>query len=94
MNAVEAVTRNHAPWSKIESESIAPPANSYGSQEIAQLIEDADVVIDATGNDAFVGFVARVAVGLGRPLVSGTLLCSGFVGRVQRKALETDSSVL
>lgn len=33
---------NHAPWTKVES--IAPPANPYGSQEIAQLVENVDVV--------------------------------------------------
>ena len=92
VNAVEAAIRNHAPWTKVES--ITPPANPYGSQEIAQLIENVDVVIDATGNDAFVHPVARVAEGLGEPLVSGALFRGGFIGRVQRKALETDSSIL
>ena len=92
VNAVEAAIRNHAPWSKVES--ITPPTNPYGSQEIAQLIENVDVVIDATGNDAFAHPVARVAEGLDRPLVSGALFRGGFIGRVQRKALETDSSIL
>ena len=91
VNAVEAAIRNHAPWTKVES--ITPATDPYGSQEIAQLIEDFDVVIDATGNDAFVHPVARVAEGLGKPLVSGALFRGGFIGRVQRKALETDSSV-
>ena len=36
VNGVEAAIRNHAPWTKVES--IAPPANPYGSQEIAQLV--------------------------------------------------------
>ena len=92
VNAVETAIRYHAPWTKVES--IAPPANPYGSQEIAQLVEDADVVIDATGNDAFVHPVARVAQDLGKPLVSGALFRGGFIGRVQRKALETDASII
>ena len=91
VNAVDAAIRNHAPWTKVES--IAPPANPYGSQEIAQLVENADVVIDATGNDAFVHPVARVAEELGKPLVSGALFRGGFIGRIQRKALEADSSI-
>ena len=91
VNAVEATITNHAPWTKVES--IIPPTNPYGSQEIAQLIENVDVVIDATGNDAFVHPVARVAEGLGKALVSGALFRGGFIGRVQRKALETDSSI-
>ena len=92
VNAVEVAIRNHAPWTKVES--IAPPANPYGLQEVAQLLENADVVIDATGNDAFVRPVARVAEDRGKPLISGALFRGGFVGRVQRKALETDSSIL
>ena len=88
VNGVEAAIRNHAPWTKVES--IAPPANPYGSQEIAKLVENADVIIDATGNDAFVHPVARVAEELGKPLVSGALFRGGFVGRVQRKALDAD----
>ena len=92
VNGVEAAIGNHAPWTKVES--VRPPTNPYGSQEIAQLIESADVVIDATGNDAFVPPVARVAEGLGKPLVSGALFRGGFVGRVQRKALEADTSII
>ena len=91
VNGVEAVIRNHAPWSKVES--VAPPVNPYGSQEIAQLVENADVVIDATGNDAFVHPVARVAEVLGKPLVSGALFRGGFIGRVQRKALDADAPI-
>ncbi len=91
VNAVEAAIRDHSPWTKVES--IAPPANPYGLQEIAQLIEDADVVIDATGNDAFVHPVVRVAKELGKPLVSGALLRGGFIGRVQRKVQDTDFSI-
>ena len=90
-NAVEAVIRNHAPWTKVES--ITPPTDPYGSQEIAQLVGNADVVIDATGNDAFVHPVALVAEGLGKPLVSGALFRGGFIGRVQRKALGTDAPI-
>ena len=91
VNCVEAAIGNHAPWTRVES--IAPPTDPYGSHEIVQLIESADVVIDATGNDAFVPPVARVAQELGKPLVSGALFRGGFIGRVQRKALETDSSI-
>ena len=88
---MEAAIRNHAPWTKVES--MAPPANPYGSQEIAQLVENADVVIDATGNDAFVHPVARVAEELRKPLVSGALFRGGFIGRVQRKALDADAPI-
>ena len=89
--AVQAVIKNHAPWSEVDP--VAPSANLAGPREIGQLVQGADFVIDATGNDAFVFPVARVAEDLGKPLVSGALFRGGFVGRVQRKALETDASM-
>ena len=88
---MRAALMDYAPWTKVES--MAPPANPYGSREIVQLVENADVVIDATSNDAFVHPVARVAEGLAKPLVSGALFRGGFIGRVQRKALDTDASI-
>jgi len=92
VNAVEAAIRNHAPWTNVES--ITPATAPYGSQEIGQLIGNVDLVIDATGNDSFVHPVAQVAEGLGKPLVSGALFRGGYIGRVQRKALEADTSIL
>ena len=91
VNAVEAAIRNHAPWTNVES--IMPQTHPYGLQEIAQLIQNVDVVIDATGNDAFVHPVAQVAEKLGKPLVTGALFRGGFIGRVQRKALVTDAPI-
>lgn len=91
VSGVQAVIGNHAPWAEVEP--VVPPVNPIGPREIAQLIEDADVVIDATGNDAFMYPVAQVAAELGKPLVSGALYRGGFVGRVRRKALDTDASI-
>ena len=91
VNAVQSVIKNHAPWTEVEP--TAPPSILAGPSEIRHLLEDADLVIDTTGNDAFVFPVARVAEDLGKPLVSGALLRGGSVGRVQRKALEIDASI-
>ena len=91
VKAVEAVIRNHAPWTEVDSTT--PPVNPSGRKEITQLVMDADVVIDATGNDAFVYPVAQVAEDLGKPLVSGALLRGGSIGRVQRKALDIDAPI-
>ena len=89
--SVKTVIEDHAPWTKVDP--VAPPVNPAGASEITQLIEDADLVIDATGNDAFVYPVSQVAEELGRPFVSGALFRGGFIGRVQRKALDTDASI-
>ena len=89
VNTVQAAIGQHAPWT--EAELVA--ANPGGRKGIAQLIEDADVVIDATGNEAFVYPVAHVAEEMGKPLVSGALYRGGFIGRVQRKALDADAPI-
>ena len=91
VKAVEAIIQSHAPWTDVDS--VKPSVNPFGPQEIAQLVEDADMVVDATGNDAFVHPVARVAEELSKPLISGALLRGGFIGRVQRKALEKDAPI-
>ena len=91
VSSVNAVIEDHAPWTKVDP--IAPPVNPAGRNEIGQLVNDVDLVVDATGNDAFVYPVAQVALELGKPFISGALFRGGFVGRVQRKALETDAPI-
>ena len=91
VNAVQSVIENHAPWTEVEP--VAPSTSLGGPSEIAQLVDDADLVIDTTGNDAFVYPVARVSEDHGKSFVSGALLRGGFIGRVQRKALETDAAI-
>ena len=89
--SVNAVIEDHAPWTKVDP--VAPPVNPAGKSEIAQLVRDVDLVIDATGNDAFVYPVAQVAEELAKPFVSGALFRGGFIGRVQRRALDTDAPI-
>ena len=91
VSGVQAVVSSHAPWTDFEP--VVPPVNPIGPREIAQFIEDTDVVVDATGNDAFVSPVAQIAVDLGKPLISGALYRGGFIGRVRRKALDTDAPI-
>ena len=62
-SGVQAVIENHARWTDVDP--VVPLANPSGPKEIAQFIEDADLVIDATGNDAFVSPIAQVAAELG-----------------------------
>ena len=89
VNAVKSAISNHAPWAAVSVEA----ARVTAPTEIRNLIASADVVVDATGNDAFVPAVAQVAAELNKPLVSGALFRGGFIGRVQRQALETDRPI-
>lgn len=91
VDAVQIAIGNHAPWTEVES--VIPSTNSGGPTGLAELVGDADLIIDATGNEAFVNPVALVAEKRGKPFVSGALYRGGFIGRVQRKALDSDAPI-
>ena len=91
VNAIKTVVANHAPWTEVEA--VAPPIDPLGPTEITEFVHDADLIIDATGNDAFANPVSLVAEQLGVSLVSGALHRGGFIGRVRRKALDSDTAI-
>lgn len=91
VDAVQIALGNHAPWTEVES--VVPSTNSGGPTGLAELVGDADLIIDATGNEAFVNPVALVAEKRGKPFVSGALYSGGFIGRVQRNALDSDAPI-
>ncbi len=86
LQAVHHVIRKHAPWTEVGGFPETPIAPG----RIRELILNADIVIDATGNDAFVPALAMVAQELDKPLVSGALYRGGSVARVQRQVLAED----
>lgn len=87
--AVQAVISDHAPWTEVSCFEEAPRTPG----EIRNRIDCADIVIDATGNEALTGSLAMVAENLGKPLVSGALYRGGSVGRAQRQALPDDTPI-
>ena len=89
VQAVHHVIEKHAPWTAVAEFPEAPLTPG----RIRELIQDADIVVDTTGNDAFVPALAMVAEELGKPLVSGALYRGGNVARVQRQALAKDTPI-
>ena len=89
VQAVQAAIADHAPWTEVTCFQEVPGT----PRAIRERIDDADVVIDATGNQALLGSLAMVAEELDKPLVSGALYRGGFIGRVQRQALPTDTPI-
>ena len=89
VNAVQDVIADHAPWTEVTSfqEEVGVPS------AIRERIADADLVIDATGNEALLGSLAMVTEEMDKPLVSGALYRGGFIGRVQRQALPDDTPI-
>ena len=89
VQAVHHVVEKHAPWTAVAEFPEAPVAPG----RIRELISGADIVVDTTGNDAFVPALAMVAEELGKPLVSGALYRGGSVARVQRQVLAGDTPI-
>ena len=89
VRAVHHVIEKHAPWTDV----IEFPEVPMTPARIRELILNSDMVIDTTGNDAFVPALAMVAEELGKPLVSGALYRGGKIARVQRQVSATDSSI-
>ena len=87
--AVEKVVRDHAPWTDVSTHDEAPRSPS----EIGRRIKEADVIVDATGDEAFTRSLAIAARAAGKPLISGALYRGGFVGRVQREARPEDTPI-
>ena len=87
--AVHQVIENHAPWAEIREflESPMTPGR------VRELISDADIVVNTTGNDAFTDALAMVAKAMAKPLVSGALYRGGNVARVQRQVLGADTPI-
>ena len=89
VQGVHRVIRNHAPWTSVTEFQAATITPS----QIRERISMADLVVNATGNDAFTDALAMVALEMGKPLVSGALYRGGAVSRVQRQVLPTDTPV-
>ena len=87
--AVEAMVKNHAPRTKVTKHLENPVARDV----IAERIQGADIVVDATGDRAFAHSLAMVAHETGKALVSGALYRGGFIGRVQRQVLGNDMPI-
>ena len=89
VQAVHRVISGHALWTEVTEFQEAPMTPG----QIRERISNVDIVVDATGNDAFAPALAMVAKEDGVPLVSGALYRGGNVARVQRQILDSDTPV-
>lgn len=89
VRAVEAVVRNHAPWTEVTRQEKTPRTPS----DIEALIGKADVIVDATGDAAFTQALAMTASAAAKPLIAGALYRGGSIARVQRQALTNDTPI-
>ena len=89
VDAVKAVIRDHAPWTNVSVFRESPQTPG----DLRKRIVDAEMVVDATGNQSFAEALAMVALAEGKPLISGALYRGGFIARVRRQALPEDTPI-
>lgn len=85
--AVEAVISDHAPWTTVERHDEAPRTPSA----IQELINEADLVIDATGNAATTNAIAASTRASAKGLLTAALYRGGSVARVRRVFTDSDT---
>ena len=89
ITAVQHIIKDHAPWTDVSIHRDAPSTPS----KISNYIANADIVVNATGNAAFTEALAMVAQETKRALVSGALYRGGFISKVQRQVLTSDTPI-
>ncbi len=89
IQAVQMVIRNHAPWTKVAGYQ----ERARTPKQIRERISGTDIIIDTTGNEALTNSLAMVAQEAEVPLIAGALYRGGFIGRVQRQALPSDTPI-
>jgi len=86
---VDAAIRGHAPWVNIGVDPRRPAAPS----DIATILQEADLTVDAAGSGPVTEIVSRVAERERRSLLSVALYRGGAIGRVRRQWPERDTPI-
>jgi ThiF family protein len=86
---VDAAIRGHAPWVDSRVDARRPAAPS----DIATILLEADLTVDAAGTTPITEIVSRVAEREGRPVLSVALYRGGAIGRVRRQWAERDTPI-
>lgn len=86
VSAVRFLAHARAPWSTVSTVDRSP----WNPNEIAALIEEANLVIDATGFASFANLMSEMCAEKSVGLVSATLYRGGAVARVRRQAMPPD----
>ena len=88
--AVKSVIGDHASWAKVNAyhECITTP------EQIRRLIQNADLVINASGDAVLQARLTHTLTHEKKPLVSGALFRGGAIGRIQRQAHPDDTPLM
>jgi hypothetical protein len=72
---------------------VAIEESPWDPDEIAKLLERADLVLDATGFASFANLLSVMCTERSTPLVSAALYRGGSVARVRRQSLPSDTPI-
>jgi hypothetical protein len=89
VSAVRFLAHARAPWSKVSAIDRSP----WDPREIAALIEDSDLVVDATGFASFANLMSEMCAEGLVGLISAALYRGGAIARVRRQALPPDVKI-
>lgn len=89
VTAVRFLVRMSAPWTQV----LALEESPWGPGQIAELLEDAELVVDATGFTSFANQLSVICAERTTPLVSAALYRGGAIARVRRQALPSDTTL-
>lgn len=78
-----------APWTNVATKPVSP----WSPDEIVPLMDDADLVVEATGLASFSKMLSLMSEASEKRLISVALYRGGSVGRVRRQALPDDEAI-
>ena len=84
----------HYPWVQVDAPAEGSGGYVWGQAAIREIVEQADLTVDATGHAGFAELAARVALDCSSPYVTVALFRGGSVARVRRQAMATDTPIL
>ena len=89
-DAVAGTIADHAPWTEVSTLL----ANPLSPGALGQVIEDADLVVDATGGGAATQAICHSALAQEKTVVSGALFRGGAIARIRRQGTSGDTPIL
>lgn len=87
--AVRFLTHTRAPWTAVAEVE----ESTWNPDAIAALLEQVNLVVDATGFASFANLLSVMCAERSVPLVTAALYRGGAVARIRRQALSTDTSI-
>lgn len=82
------------PWVTVDVPAESVTNFVWDPSAIREIVDHADLTVDATGHGGFAELAARVALDRNRPYITVALFRGGSVARVRRQAIPTDTPIL